>query len=110
MLNDDVCGQGGSVKRMVLSALNAPRGPELRQEAQPGSKLTFISQDVLLKAALPRFRKQLFTVRDLGQDGGTGGRGGGGYREREGGRQAGRQRDMERQIWGERERETKVET
>lgn len=52
------------------SVPNAPRGPELHQEAQSRSNLTFISEDVLLKAAPSRFRKQLFTVRDLGQDGG----------------------------------------
>lgn len=73
------------------SALNAPRGPELRQEAQPGSKLTFISEDVLLKAAAPRFRKQLVTVRDLGQD-----------RGREGGRtgRTGRGRETNRETEG----------
>lgn len=68
---------------MAAESLNAARGPELRQEAQPGSNLTFISGDVLLKAALPRFRKQLFTVRDLGQDGGGGREGG--REEEEGG-------------------------
>lgn len=74
LTGQDRKNNGGSSWRP--SALNAPRGPELHQEAQPGSKLTFISEDVLLKAARPRFRKQLVTVRDLGQDGGEGGRGG----------------------------------
>lgn len=72
--NDGQLSNNNGSSSWWLSALNAPRGPELHQEAQPGSKLTFICEDVLLKAAPPRFRKQLFTVRDLGQDRGRTGR------------------------------------
>lgn len=53
-----------------MDLLNKPGVPELHQEAQPRSNLTFISPAILLMAARCQFGKQLFTVRDLGQDGG----------------------------------------
>lgn len=81
-------GENNGGRSWRLSGPNAPRGPEPRQEAQPD--LTFISEDVLLKAAPPRFRKQLFTVRDLGQDRGTEGGG-----TETGGGDMGRQRERE---------------
>ena len=58
--------------QMCTDRLNKPRGFELHQEAQLQSD-TYLpglaSLAVLLTAAQQRFRKQLFTVRDLGQDG-----------------------------------------
>lgn len=111
-----------NVDSLKTAAPNAPRGPELRQEAQPRSNLTFISEDVLLKTAVQRFRKQLVTVRDLGQDRGT--EGGGTRGGREGGvteRGRGRDRHGDREshgygeTWGdierhgETDRETKME-
>jgi hypothetical protein len=64
-----------SAGQTCTDRLNKPRGFELHQEAQHDSNLTLISlaavlpRPVLLTPAQQRFRKQLFTVRDLGQDG-----------------------------------------